>query len=35
MLTFDGSTEQQEQARLEQLEKRLSDALQREASLNV
>jgi hypothetical protein len=35
MLAFNGSTEDQEPTRVEQLEKRLSEVLQREASLNV
>jgi hypothetical protein len=35
MLASDAIAEQQEQSRIEQLEQRIADALQREASLNV
>jgi hypothetical protein len=35
LLASDSSVEQQEHMRIEQLEKRLSEVLQREASLNV
>jgi hypothetical protein len=35
MLAFNGTAEDQEPTRVEQLEKRLSEVLQREASLNV
>ena len=35
MLATDEMTEQQEHSRIEQLEQRMADALQREASLNV
>ena len=35
MLASDAIMEQQEQSRIEQLEQRIADALQREASLNV